>query len=326
MAITKVSRGLLNTGISDSSNATAITIDSDERVILEKNLHLLGGVDQRIQISTSGSGSSPDTGDNNIHIRGNDDTLIFNAAGNGNILFQEQGTERMRIATSTGRVGIGTSSPGTIFHTRTQNGTSDHNSGAGMHVFDSSTAGNRIVNVWLDADGGNFSTTSDGAYAYLEKVGGGGVFRIINQDSSDTEFWVGGSKKAAINSSSELQFNSGFGSVGTAYGVRAWVRFKGNTSGTGNRQVNGSGNVSTVGYIAAGRYRVNFTNSMPDVYYAVSATAIGVANHNPQSASIDINNSNSTSYIDVAYGPSGGASSVSISNDGGAEYNAIIVR
>ena len=177
----------------------------------------------RIQISTSGSGSSPDTGDNNIHIRGNDDTLIFNAAGNGNILFQEQGTERMRIATSTGRVGIGTSSPGTIFHTRTQSGTSDHNSGAGMHVFDSST-GNRIVNVWLDADGGNFSTTSDGAYAYLEKVGGGGVFRVINQDSS-LEFWVGGSK-AAINSSSELQFNSGFGSVGTAYGVRAWIRFR----------------------------------------------------------------------------------------------------
>ena len=36
MAITKVSRGLLSTGISDSSNANAITIDSDERVILEK--------------------------------------------------------------------------------------------------------------------------------------------------------------------------------------------------------------------------------------------------------------------------------------------------
>ena len=50
----------------------------------------------------------------------------------------------------------------------------------------------------------------------------------------------------------------------------------GDTSGTGNRQVNGSGNVSSVGYIAAGRYRVNFSNNMPDVYYAVSATAIGV--------------------------------------------------
>ena len=34
MAITKVSRGLLNTGISDSSDATAITIDSSERVVI----------------------------------------------------------------------------------------------------------------------------------------------------------------------------------------------------------------------------------------------------------------------------------------------------
>ena len=34
MAITKVSRGLLNTGVSDSSDATAITIDSSENVMV----------------------------------------------------------------------------------------------------------------------------------------------------------------------------------------------------------------------------------------------------------------------------------------------------
>ena len=32
MAITKVTRGLLSTGIDDNSNATAITIDSSENV------------------------------------------------------------------------------------------------------------------------------------------------------------------------------------------------------------------------------------------------------------------------------------------------------
>ena len=32
MALTKISRGLLDTGISDSSDATAITIDSSENV------------------------------------------------------------------------------------------------------------------------------------------------------------------------------------------------------------------------------------------------------------------------------------------------------
>ena len=47
MTITKVSRGLLNTGISDSSDATAITIDSSERVGIgitspSDNIHILG--------------------------------------------------------------------------------------------------------------------------------------------------------------------------------------------------------------------------------------------------------------------------------------------
>ena len=34
MALTKISRGLLSTGVSDSSDATAITIDSEERIII----------------------------------------------------------------------------------------------------------------------------------------------------------------------------------------------------------------------------------------------------------------------------------------------------
>jgi len=46
MAITKVSRGLLNTGVSDSSDATAITIDSSERVGIG-----VTNPDSRLQIS-----------------------------------------------------------------------------------------------------------------------------------------------------------------------------------------------------------------------------------------------------------------------------------
>lgn len=48
MAITKVSRGLLNTGIEDNSNATAITIDSDEDI-------QIGPVNQGIQLQNIGS-------------------------------------------------------------------------------------------------------------------------------------------------------------------------------------------------------------------------------------------------------------------------------
>ena len=45
MAITKVSRGLLSTGIVDNSNATAITIDSSENVTLAGTLDVSGEID-----------------------------------------------------------------------------------------------------------------------------------------------------------------------------------------------------------------------------------------------------------------------------------------
>ena len=47
--------------------------------------------------------------------------------------------------------------------------------------------------------------------------------------NSRLEFWTdtgnGMTEKAAITASGNLQFNSGYGSVGTAYGVRAWVKY-----------------------------------------------------------------------------------------------------
>lgn len=63
--------------------------------------------------------------------------------------------------------------------------------------------------------------------------------------------------------SSTLSFNSGYGSSVAAYGCRVWVNFNG-TSGA----IRASGGVSSVTYNAAGNYRVNFTNTMPDVNYA----------------------------------------------------------
>ena len=62
-----------------------------------------------------------------------------------------------------------------------------------------------------------------------------------------------------------LQFNSGYGSVAVAYGVRAWVSF----NGTGTPAIRGDGGVSSVGDNDVGDYTVNFDNNMPDVNYAV---------------------------------------------------------
>jgi hypothetical protein len=73
-------------------------IDSAGNVdIKSSNLYLTGSNDRRIKLSDSGIAGVSDS-NNTVHIRGDDDTLILNNAGNGNMLFQENGTERMRIA------------------------------------------------------------------------------------------------------------------------------------------------------------------------------------------------------------------------------------
>lgn len=70
---------------------------------------------------------------------------------------------------------------------------------------------------------------------------------------------------AASVSGSNFQFNSGYGSVATAYGCRAWVNF----NGTGTVAIRASGNVTSITDNGTGDYTVNFTNAMPDVNYSV---------------------------------------------------------
>ena len=70
------------------------------------------------------------------------------------------------------------------------------------------------------------------------------------------------------NASGLLSFNSGFGSVGVAYGCRAWVNF----NGTGTVAIRGSGNVSSITDNNTGDYTMNFTTAMPDVNYTITGT------------------------------------------------------
>jgi hypothetical protein len=79
-------------------------------------------------------------------------------------------------------------------------------------------------------------------------------------------FGEGGAEVMRLDSSANLQFNSGYGSVATAYGCRAWVNF----NGTGTPAIRASGNVSSITDDGTGQYRVNFTNAMPDVNYSLT--------------------------------------------------------
>ena len=74
-----------------------------------------------------------------------------------------------------------------------------------------------------------------------------------------------GTNAVILDTSQNLQFNSGYGSVATAYGCRAWVNF----NGTGTVAIRGSGNVSSITDNGTGDYTVNFTNAMPDANYGI---------------------------------------------------------
>ena len=81
-------------------------------------------------------------------------------------------------------------------------------------------------------------------------------------------FSEGGALVGQFDSSANFQFNSGYGSVATAYGCRAWVNF----NGTGTVAIRASGNVTSITDSGTGQYTVNFTNSMPDANYSAVAS------------------------------------------------------
>jgi hypothetical protein len=131
--------------------------------------------------------------------------------------------------TNAGNVGIGTTSPSTVLD--------------------------------VAASNSGITITNTGASNKKWRVGGGsaGQFQITETGIAD---------RLTLDSSGNLQFNSGYGSVATAYGCRAWVNF----NGTGTVAIRASGNVSSITDNGTGDYTVNFTTAMPDANYSLNMT------------------------------------------------------
>ena len=85
--------------------------------------------------------------------------------------------------------------------------------------------------------------------------------------AADTiDFAEGGTACGQFDSSANFKFNSGYGSVATAYGCRAWVNF----DGTGTPAIRASGNVTSITDNGTGEYTANLTTAMPDTNGSVT--------------------------------------------------------
>ena len=209
---------------------------------------------------------------------------------------------------SSGRVGVGTASPETPLHIES--------SGETIALIE----GNSTIGAVLGLK--NNSTTAN-HYSQIQGVDAGGqtvsAINFYNTDNANNEGFItaltrpsGGlpTEVFRLDSSGNLKFNSGYGSVATAYGCRAWVNF----NGTGTVAIRGSGNVSSITDSGVGLYTVNFTTGMPDGNYAAVASSYGGANAGAATTvstgyalyaigglDIQVHYSNGSAYVDVSY-------------------------
>jgi hypothetical protein len=199
----------------------------------------------------AGSASAPA-----ITPSGDTNTGIFFPAAD-TIAFSEGGVESMRIDSS-GQVGIGVTP------------------GAKLDVYNSAAAavGNEVLRL-------RYTTATSSATGDLNFTNGSGT--TLNKISSictsgstvDLGFSVYNSsvtEAMRVTAAGNFQMNSGYGSVATAYGCRAWVNFNGSSIVA----IRGSGNVTSITDNGTGDYTINFTTAMPDANYAVMSNGAEV--------------------------------------------------
>jgi hypothetical protein len=85
-------------------------------------------------------------------------------------------------------------------------------------------------------------------------------------------FSEGGTQCGEFDASANFKFNSGYGSVATAFGCRAWITF---TVSGGTPSIAGSGNISSITDNGAGDFTFNFSANMPNTNYCVVGVGTG---------------------------------------------------
>lgn len=191
-------------------------------------------------------------------------------SGGGLTLASNSSTNAINI-TSTGNVGIGTS-------------TSSLRLSSNGGIRSLSTTGTGYININHDGTNGSLVSNTGNFLFYAEGVNG-------------IYFHTNGSQRGIFDGSGNFQFNSGYGSVATAYGCRAWISFD---PSSGTPSVRGSGNITSITDNGAGDYTLNLTNAMPDVNYTTVFGFRATVGSVFSIVGIDQSNAPTTSAVRVA--------------------------
>jgi len=245
---TQINSGITGTGtylplIMLTNGSERLRIATDGNVGIGTNnpayqLHI-SGTAPRIEMTDTDTGAS-----SYISASSANGSLVLaadesNVSASSVMAFRVDATERMRI-NSSGFVGIGTTNPSTTLQA--------------VGVIYSSTGGFAL------GDGTSFTPSG------LNAIPNYGIGYITSSGSTSISSfnnlacYAGQALVMNVTQAGLLQFNSGYGSVATAYGCRAWVNF----DGIGTVSIRASGNVSSITDNGTGLYTVNLTNSMPD--------------------------------------------------------------
>jgi hypothetical protein len=203
---------------------------------------------------------------------------IIGSFSNHPLSLRTNNTERMRIDSS-GYVGIGTTSLDILDQAgasrplvvkRSDSSTAINSSTASIAIVNGDTTTSNTAQLNFAAiTGANTSGYSSAVISCIFGARTNGQYPTgILTFSTSTLLNAAPTEKMRIDSSGNLLFNSGYGSVATAYGCRAWVNF----NGTGTPAIRGSGNVSSITDNGTGDYTINFTTAMPDANYSTVGT------------------------------------------------------
>jgi hypothetical protein len=165
---------------------------------------------------------------------------------------------------------------------------------------------NTVVTGDLAVNGADITTTATGTATVFNTNA-----TTLNVGGAATTLSIGATTGTASINNATFRFNSGYGSVATAYGCRAWCNFDGTLATPISPR--SSGNVSSITKHGTGSFTVSFSVSMPDINYSVQVTAMRNVGSGPAGVTQPIG----IVTNDTVYGNSYNTPSVRIATIGG---------